>query len=254
MELVLIVIEKTDNETNKKIYRFPNCNMIAGSSNHCDVILEGISDISFSINITETNDIQIDNKEDNAEITLNKELLAPGKQELRNGDKLQVNNYEIHVSVSFSKAKTSWIIDFIPALTCTIILAILVSEVAIASWLPKRLSKQDLWAKELIRQQTIHQLDLLRKNISNFQITKRHHQATQATLKIVGEESDNLTFYLRKNIDSLSSDQLLLIKDDLHQYHELLTRLKKGRQYPKVPKLNLNKALNKLVAQDKKSE
>ncbi len=185
--------------------------------------------------------------DDDLPLTINDETVK-GDAELRNGSVVSMGPYRILVSVQFERASYNVRSGLAVMATLFLIIAIIITEGLIVTWLPTKISQSELFGGEELRQKTLYQMDIVRNNLILGNLKKdRHDSIVRQTLGLYKVEADRMALYLRTHHNQMTLDQLKLFKNDLRIMEKQVRQLINGKLIPPQRKLNFRPRLHEEI-------
>ena len=86
---------------------------------------------------------------------------------------------------------------------------ILIVELAVVSWLPRELSKRQLWARATLQQRTMLLADDVRARLGRW--PQSSDALTVASVEVLRGQADSMVAYMRSNLDLLTPEQLRVL-------------------------------------------
>jgi hypothetical protein len=126
--------------------------------------------------------------------------------------------------------------DVLGRIAQVLVAAILVLEVAVVSWVPRRISAARFWEAGVARQQTVLLFDHVRT------LARRREDPDPliaAARRTVLEELDALARYLRRNEDRMTSAQFRRVYRDLQEWERILVRIDDGGAFRDLPEVDI---------------
>ena len=224
--------------------------LLVGSNKNCDLQLSSIPDLALAIHKNEAHDFVLEKKENPFSILINDTDFEDSSTILKSGDKLRFENYLLCFIVEFEKVEFHWNTGFIARVSTALIIAILIAECGIITWLPRQLHKKQMWGLEVTRQRTLGMMDALR--------IRGEHTAKELTddigrntIKLVIKELDDIAIYVREYVNRLDALQLSEIQRDLMFYDDIVDRVEKGNLYPKDEVIDAEFYIKRIIGADK---
>lgn len=205
--------------------------LLIGSNKNCDLVLSDIPDLAISIFKHNSNSYILEKKEQDVLLKIDNEENNKTSFQLKNGDKIQISKYVIQFIIEFSKASPHWNTGLVAYVSTFLIVSILVIEIGIMTWLPKEIKAKQLWGLEVTRQRTLDLMDRFRIRCES-SVKTIDSRLEKNTLKLIIEELDDMSIYLRNYVNDLNSLQLTEINRDLSIYEDTVDRLEKGSLFP----------------------
>lgn len=245
MPIRFIITSNRDNaETGKsRVCRFTAEQVRIGSAPACELQLENIAQNAGEVLQTPNGFEWRPDSEINSKIN---ETPCSRVQILRNGDRLQIGEWSLLFLREFEPAKQHPLTQKLASLTAILIATILVAEIGIIAWLPRKIKVHEIWGAEVIRQEIKARIDELRNRLGTVNQEEKS-PATLAAQALLRRQLDLLAAYLRQEIDQLEIARLNELRGDLRQMSELADRILTHTLPPPVPELNVGKLMQNLL-------
>ena len=172
-------------------------------------------------------------------LTVN-QVAATGRTALNSGDEIGCGPWNIHFHKSYPPASFAWRADLLAVLAKVLLVLILLTEVALVTWLPQRLNQSRLWELAISRQRATLLLDELRLKQA---AAKPRNDLEQAAYKMIGDQLDLMAVYLRRYQERLDREQWRRVQEDLDGCRLIQEKLKDGSAFPPIPSLDLDGAV-----------
>ncbi len=233
IRIILYDLNKDDEAVHesRKVYFWENDQLLIGSNKNCDLVLTNVPDLAVLIYKHNDDSYQLEKKEKDTSLKINGVETQSKSVRLKNGDKIQINDYSVHFIIEFSKAGHNWNSGFIAFLSTFLIVAILIVEFGIITWLPREIRVKQLWGLEVTRQRTLDSMDGLRLRCES-SVKTMEPGLDKNTLKLIIDELDDISIYLRDYVSKLDAGQLTEINKDLSIYSDRVNRLEQGLLFP----------------------
>jgi len=118
--------------------------------------------------------------------------------------------------------------DPVARIVAVLFAAVIVLEVMLATWLPRRLRTERLWGREIAAQELLDQMDWLRSHLRSLKNLDRW-QRGEVELSLVC--LDEVARYLRDHQDQLSREQLRLLREDLSGFESAYAKWKRRGRF-----------------------
>ncbi len=221
----------------RKVHFSETDQLLIGSNKNCDLVLSDIPDLAISIFKHADNSYHLEKKEQDVLLKINDEENLNLSFQLKNGDKIHIGQYMVHFIIEFSKASRHWNIGFVAYVSTCLIISILAVEIGIMTWLPKEIKAKQLWGLEVTRQRTLDLMDRLRIRCES-SVKTMESSLDKSTLKLIIDELDDMSIYLRNYVNELDARQLTEINKDLSIYGDKVNRLEEGALFPEKERID----------------
>jgi len=132
-----------------------------------------------------------------------------------------------------------------------LVVLILVLEVGVVVWLPRRMRLAALWEEQIARQRTVMLLDALRAENNAAAPADDMDKEARSVLR---RELDALARYLRKNEEYLTRRQWRELHDDLLGYRKAMARLSEGTAFKPISRIDLDAGVRKTLGLPEKDD
>ncbi len=172
---------------------------------------------------------------------------------LLSGDEIRVGHWTFRFQKNRRKAGVARRADALATLAKLLLATILVTEVLMATWLPKKLEAEKIATAEILQQQTVMLLDELRSQLRR-KINKTADQSGEpqnrnhAAMKLVAAELDTIAEYIRNNNGKLKQEQWPPLYAQLQRFQTLINRIDNDSVFKPLPKLMLNQTIKEQLA------
>jgi hypothetical protein len=247
VDLLLIIAEldPAGKPRDKRTFTCPRGSASVGAAAGCDVRLPGLAEVSFALNRDDHGDLVLARRDPAVDLRRDGQPLTDHAV-VRNGDRLQVPGYDIHVVVRFTPARQGRAAGFTPVIMATLVGLVMAAEVAVATWLPREISRRHFWGEELARQQVLTRVDVLRVGLFMLARKNRNPYVLQ-TVALARTEVDKLALHLRQHQGPLTPTQIRDLGQDLDRYETVLEQLRNGTLFPPETQLNLEPTVQQLL-------
>ncbi|NOY82687.1 MAG: hypothetical protein GXP31_16950 [Kiritimatiellaeota bacterium] len=159
---------------------------------------------------------------------------------LKTGDEIRIGDCLIRFEQVFEGAETGRHADLVALAARVLVGLILVGELLVVTWLPKRLHGARLWDREVARQQTTMFLDRLRTKIGELTPANPVEAGIREALST---EVDRLARFLRIGQEGLSAEAWRELRRDLDRYESVLERLRSHTALAPLPGIDVDGAV-----------
>ncbi len=163
---------------------------------------------------------------------------------LKTGDEVRIGDCLIRFEQTFEGAGTGRRADLLALAARVLVGLILVGELLVVTWLPKRLQGARLWDREVARQQTTMFLDQLRTKIGELAPANPIEAGIR---EAVSAELGRLARFLRTGQEGLSAEEWRDLRRDLDRYENVLERLRAHTVVAPLPGIDVDGAVRAVV-------
>ena len=202
-----------------------------GSQKKHDVCLSEFKNVNIIIEKGDESGYLLKKKSKNEKVKINDLIIEDGETTLRNGDLIQIENYQLRFNIQFDRASHSRKIGLISYLSTALILSILIAELSILVILPKKIENLQIWSLEVVKQRTLELLDNLRYRCSHPDQVRTDPFYIE-TVKLLANELDKMATYLRRYEAELQTKQITELYRDISSFEQILNHLEDGSLYP----------------------
>jgi inorganic triphosphatase YgiF len=169
-------------------------------------------------------------------------------RELLSGDVLRVGHWTLLFQKVYPRAGRSSHTSMLATLAKVLVAAILLSEILLVVWLPRRMRHIALWKTEIAKQRIALVLHTLRRRNKD---AEPKTELEAATRDAVQQELDSRARYLRTHEDALTPDQRETMYDDLIRLGEILDRVDAGDVVKPVGEVSVDDGVRALLEKGK---
>ena len=119
--------------------------------------------------------------------------------------------------------------DYVTGIALFLFAFIIIFEILIVTWLPRRLITESLWEREVSLQEMVDLMDFLRNRIKHSLKFKNKWERGEAQMAL--DSLDGLAKYLRKNQTYMTRDQIRDVYDVLKQFEVRYHQWKDNEKY-----------------------
>ncbi|MBN2451378.1 MAG: hypothetical protein JXR77_13385 [Lentisphaeria bacterium] len=163
---------------------------------------------------------------------------------LRSGDELRLGHWTMRFHRVHGAAGRTWSFELLAVFGKVLVGLILVAEVGIVTWLPRRLHRAAVWEHEVSRQRVAQLLDSLRRENQAGQGATAIEQALRRT---IARELDRRALYLARHGGRLGPAQNRAVHEELLDFQRILSRLGQGPFPPPYPGVDMDGAVRALL-------
>lgn len=233
-------------------YQLSASSVLVGSEDACDICLDDLSSIAFSIASNDENKLVLSKRDKELDILINKHAIQGNEHIVKNGDLIHFNNYELKMFVQFEKANLKKNGSILATLVGIIIVIILIFELGLATSIPYYMGKQAVWTKEVSKETAKQELSSLGKVLENK--IKKYKKSDKLVdipkkdlLTIFQIEADRMERYVLKNHEQLSQDQILTLLKRIRQLHGTANKVIFDKVFDKKPLTDHDKTIKKIL-------
>ncbi len=160
------------------------------------------------------------------------------------GDEVQCGQWSVYFHHQWPPARHSPWADSLSLFAQLLAGLILITEIALVAWLPRRIQSARLWEGEIARQRVGLLLDDLRRGNAK---AKPGSDLELAARRLVSEQLDHLAAFVRRRQDILGRDTWRQIESDLREYDTMLRRLGNASALKPLPEPNAETAVRLIL-------
>lgn len=236
-------IEQTaDDFAAADVHRFDTVPVTVGSGDACDCTVHGEPELApHHFTITATTDksgFQVA-PENGLTVYLNANRVPDEGGSLTSGDELRVGHATFRFQRIRSAVGQTWRADLLVQCTKLLIGIILLVEIGLAYWLPRRLESETLLAAEAQRQRTIMLLDTLGRRARKVVRKSASDSLQQGGAKVVADELSSMADFVRKHEHNVSRAEWHRLQLGLLRLQEILGSLEDNKAFPPSPRVNV---------------
>ncbi len=180
------------------------------------------------------------------DIYLNRDRMEAASHGLVSGDNIRVGHWTFRFQKIHSHAPVSKHTDRIPRLCKAALLIFIVIQLLVALWLPGQLPYEKMAPQKVVEQKTVMLLDHLRRQVSSFPSSSDQMTGSNAVLRILSSEIDQIASYMRRHQDQIPHRRWHDLRDDLEMYQELLDLVGNSQIPPEQPELAVAAAVREI--------
>jgi hypothetical protein len=214
-----------------------------GAASDCDCVLpdtEGLSERHFTIELANAAEAEagwLVRREAEAALFLNHDPVVEPSMPLVSGDEIRVGHYTFRFQTEHKTVGLARRTDLLAAFTKTLIVVILVAEVSLVYWLPKKLQSETVLAEQIRQQETVLLLDQLRRQTRQLASASPGGSIEAKACAVLQEELDQMASFLRQHERELDSDQWFLFHSDVRDLRAAFAGIRSGEVFRPLPKL-----------------
>jgi hypothetical protein len=165
---------------------------------------------------------------------------------LRSGDELRVGHWTLRFQRLHDRAGLSRTFALMPNLARAALALILVAEVSIVLWLPRRVARASAWELQVARHRSTDLLEALRRrNRDSRSATDFEHR-----LRVeIDEELQARSAYVTQYGHLLSLGRYQQLYEELRAFDRILTALGQGVLPPALPEVDLDGGVRALLGE-----
>lgn len=167
-----------------------------------------------------------------------------GPTRVASGDDVQCGQWSVYFHHQWPPARHSPWADSLSLFAKILAGLILITEIALVAWLPRRIQSARLWEGEIARQRVGLLLDDLRRGNAK---AKPGSDLELAARRLAGEQLDHIAAFVRRRQDILGRDTWRQIESDLREYDALLRRLGDASALKPLPEPNAETAVRLIL-------
>ena len=135
--------------------------------------------------------------------------------------------------------------DYIAYLAVALFIFVIVCEILLVAWLPRRLHSSIMWEDQIAREEMIELEDLLRAYMVDI---KRNQKDIGGEIDLVKGSLDEMAGYLREYKNRLSRSQVDDINRQLKYFESIYrSNIKTGKSFIVSEKIDTSKCLEKIL-------
>ncbi len=136
--------------------------------------------------------------------------------------------------------------NYLTWLSLGLIALVITVEISLACTFPVIIRSRQQWSEEITRQRLLAFMDQIRIHCQESN-NDYSNDINRETLQIMVEQLDDLTLFLRANVEQLNVNRLLEFEDDLQYLSATLDKLDMGKLYPAEVTIDTEKYLHYLL-------
>ena len=238
----------------KERFRFSKQDILIGPDDAADIKLEIEQNV---LKISATEELITIQPLNEQKVSLNHDSIS-AQTKLKNGDHIEIDGYLIRFYIHFDKVKLINRSKLGPRVIGFIIILILVIEIGVISWLPKYLSKQEIWTREFALQGLSWEVTHLENSLRNLdklrvQFTKHNPETADlriVSLQLIDGEVRKLHKYVDLNRDQLSQRQIVYVMDKIVELKEWRGQIVGNKVYNNNNQIKEHETLKKIIEGD----
>lgn len=176
-------------------------------------------------------------------VYVNNEPVTGPTANLVSGDEIRVGHWTFRFQKVRQRVGIAHRTNLMALVAKILIAVIILGEILLAVWLPKRLKYENMVAIQILEEQCVMRLDQLRHTIDRMETPidpTPEENLRAAAVRIVDEELDAMALHIRKHRETIPAENWSMIRDELDRLQSLLIRIDTGRVFHPVPKLRLD--------------
>lgn len=157
--------------------------------------------------------------------------------ELRSGDVIRIGHWTLRFHRLHPATRHSWRADALATVAKVLVAVILLGELSVASWLPRRLRAATLWEAQVAIQRTTMLADHLRGVNATARPETELERAARA---VIAAELDRLVRVMRQGDRLLTAAQWATMFEDLEEIQTAMGRLDEGTAWQRIPVVDVD--------------
>jgi len=135
--------------------------------------------------------------------------------------------------------------DYVAHIAVGLFALIVVFELLLVTWLPRKMITEKLWEREVALQQLVSLMDTLRRDVRAGINYKDDWQEGEAGMAL--DCMDEIAKYLRKNQDHMSREQIKELYDILQAFDRRRNKWREGKYSVSFEKIDIEPLLKKTL-------
>lgn len=167
---------------------------------------------------------------------------------LHSGDEIRVGHFTFRFQRERATAGQARRAGVLARLAQALIILILITEVALVYWLPRKFQSQNVLALEITKQDTVLLLDQLRRQARTLAADPEAKSLTVSAAILTGEELNRMTTFVRQHENDLAEEQWRQFRKDLVLMREVIAKLRRDIVFSDPPEPPVSQAVNALLS------
>lgn len=232
-----------------RVQRYDSGPVTIGSKDDCDCVMESDDFRPVHFTLKELGEEWYLEPAEGAELYINNKA-ADKSVVVKNGDEIRIGHWLLKFQKVFESVKIGRSADLISRFTQILVIAILLCELFLVVWLPRKLKNAEIWALDYEKQRTAHLIDKLR---SKNRILSNDNELTKAAREFIQDRLNTIASYIRKNEQQLTMEQWGRINQDLAFLKDSLAKIEENRLLQPQPPIDADAGVKALLLRHKET-